>query len=150
MHSRNKIHWLLYFQKTVKEFEIYFFSVNSVKYDTSRGLIKVVCIVKSLSFRMHYKHLCTPLLCDSKIIITIMFKSQCHPCGWKPEPENDSLLEDLNEKLTFDAKNAQIFTGSHSGKKNYFLLEIFFKVSLIYSQKSVTNRYNNFATSLII
>lgn len=95
MLSREKIHWLLYFQKTVEEFEISFFSLNSVTYDTSSnipsGLIKVVCIMKSLSFRMHYKHLCTPLLCDSKIIVTIMFKSQCQPCGWKPEPENDTV-----------------------------------------------------------
>lgn len=25
----------------------------------------------------------------------------------------------VNEKLTFDAKNAQIFTGSHSGKNGF-------------------------------
>lgn len=32
-----------------------------------------------------------------------------------------SLLEDLNEKLTFDAKNAQNFIGNESVKKSYFL-----------------------------
>lgn len=130
MPSRNKIHWLLYFQKTIEEFEISFSSLNSVKYDTSsnipRGLIKVVCIVKSLFQNALQAFVHSNALWQQKnyynnVQITV---SSMRLETWAREWY--SLLENLNEKLTFDAKNAENFTGSESVKK-----KIFFKVSLI-------------------